>query len=102
MAASAKVLGALHEALAKALAEQVEGFVEQTDEGEKVVRPSPALLGVAVTFLKNNNITADPDTNAALGELKDKLAARRKGKISTATLDAAANDFSERFGNVLQ
>ena len=99
MAASAKTLGDLHEKVAVAFAEQVEGFVETDAEGqERTVRPSPALLGAAVAFLKNNNITADPETNAALGELKDKLAARRKGKVSAELLDRAANDFAAHMG----
>ena len=99
MAANAKTLGELHEAVATAFSEQVKGFVEADEEGkERTVRPSPALLGAAVAFLKNNNITADPETNAALGELKDKLAARRKGKVSAELLDQAANDFAAHMG----
>lgn len=100
MAASAKTLGELHEAVATAFSEQVVGFVETDEDGkERTVRPSPALLGAAVAFLKNNNITADPETNAALGELKDKLAARRKGKVSAELLDQAANDFAAHMGS---
>lgn len=102
MAANAKTLGELHEAVAKALSEQVEGYTEQTDDGERLVRPSPAVLGAAIAFLKNNNITADPETNEALRDLNTKLADRRKRKIPQASLDAAANDFAERFGSTLQ
>ena len=59
MAASTKTLGSLHELVAQALAEQVQGYTETDDEGnERVVRPSPAVLGAAIAFLKNNNITA--------------------------------------------
>lgn len=102
MAASAKTLGDLHEKVAAAFAEQVEGYTEEVERGDKVVevkvRPSPALLGAAVAFLKNNNITADPETNAALSQLSEKLAARRKGKISSASLDAAADEYAQRHG----
>lgn len=103
MAASDKVLGDLHEAVATAFAEQVKGYTEISEEGtERVVRPSPALLGAAVTFLKNNNITADVEGNQALRDLSEKLAQRRNKKIPQASLDAAAESFSERFGGTLQ
>jgi len=104
MAANAKTLGELHEAVAEAFSEQVKGYVEEVVEGDKViertVRPSPALLGAAVAFLKNNNITADPETNEALKGLSEKLAARRKGKISPAALDAAADAFAAHMGTM--
>lgn len=103
MAASDKVLGDLHEAVATAFAEQVKGYTEVSEEGkERIVRPSPALLGAAVTFLKNNNITADVEGNAALRTLNDNLAARRNKRIPQAALDAAADAYSERFGGTLQ
>ena len=95
MAASDKVLGNLHAAVANALAEQVAGVTETDAEGnERLVRASPALLGAAITFLKNNNITADVENNAELRELSEALAARRKKKIPQATLDEAAEAFS--------
>lgn len=103
MAASEKVLGTLHEAVADALTEQVKGYVTQevTAAGDVVdipVKPSPALLGAAIAFLKNNNITADVEDNAAMRQLSEALAARRKKKIPQAQLDAAASDFADRFG----
>jgi hypothetical protein len=103
MAASDKALGQLHEDVANAFAEQVKGYTETTEDGkERVVRPSPALLGAAVTFLKNNNITADPEGNKALRDLNEKLKARRNKTIPQASLDAAADDFSARFGGMMQ
>jgi hypothetical protein len=103
MAASDKALGQLHEAVANAFAEQVQGYRETDAEGnEKTIRPSPALLGAAVTFLKNNNITADPEGNKALRNLNEKLEARRNKAIPQASLDAAAEDFSARFGGMMQ
>lgn len=41
-------------------------------------KASPAELGVAVTFLKNNSITADPSVNEAIGKMKAALANRTK------------------------
>lgn len=104
MAASDKALGELHEAITIEFTEQVIGYVEKDAEGvERKVRPSPALLGAAVTFLKNNNITADPEKNKALADLNEKLAARRNKTIPQATLDSAADAFNERFsGGLMQ
>lgn len=98
MAASELILGALHEAVAGALTEQVKGYTVIEDTVEKVVKPSPALLGAAIAFLKNNNITADVEDNAAMRQLSEALAARRKKKIPQAQLDAAAEAFADRFG----
>lgn len=104
MAASDKTLGALHQQVAIALSEQVEGFdepvfdVDGEEKGTKRVRPSPALLGAAIAFLKNNNITADATENEALKDLSTKLAARRRGKIPQAALDEAAEAFTAHSG----
>lgn len=94
MAASDKVLGTLHEKVAHALAEQVDGYTVIEDEVEKVVRPSPALLSAAIAFLKNNNITADAVDNAALRDLSEALSARRKKKIPQSVLDEAAEQYA--------
>lgn len=103
MAASEKKLGALHEAVADALTEQVKGYtqVEINREGDEVeieVKASPALLSAAIAFLKNNNITADAEDNEALRELGKALQARRKKNIPQAALDNAAMDFSRQYG----
>lgn len=100
MAATDKKLGDLHEAVADALSEQVKGYTIVEDEVEKVIKPSPALLGAAIAFLKNNNITADANDNAALRELGDALKARRAKKLPQASLDEAAEQFSNRFGGM--
>ena len=99
MGASTKVLGDLHEAVASALSEQVKGYTVVEDDQEKVIKPSPALLGAAITFLKNNNITADASDNEALRNLNDALKARQKRKITPAAMDRIAADFSDSFGN---
>lgn len=102
MAASESTLGKLHEKVAHALTEQVEGYEEETEAGTKLIRPSPALLGAAIAFLKNNNITADAEDNAALRELGQALQARRKRKLPQAALDEAADNFSSGYGLGLQ
>lgn len=110
MAASEKTLGVLHEKVATALTEQVEGYEEPiiNDEGDVVgqikVRPSPALLNAAVAFLKNNNITADAAENESLRELNKQLAARRKDKkLPQAALDEAAMRYADMAGgNTIQ
>lgn len=95
MAASDKKLGALHEAVADALTEQVNGYTAVDEEGrEKVVKASPALLSAAIAFLKNNNITADAEDNIALRELGEALSARRKKKIPQLNLDEAAEQYA--------
>lgn len=102
MAASEKVLGELHEQVAKALTEQVVGYTETLEDGSsKLIRPSPALLGAAIAYLKNNNITADAEDNEALRELGAKLKERRSKRIPQASLDAAADAYAERFGGGL-
>ena len=99
MAASEKKLGELHEAVATAFTEQVAGFVETDEEGrEKVIRPSPALLGAAVAFLKNNNITADAEGNEKLRELGAALKARREKRVPQTALDQAADAFATSVG----
>lgn len=50
---------------------------------------TPALIGAAITFLKNNAITADPATNAKLAALSETLKARKgKGLTKTQMADA--------------
>lgn len=104
MAASEKKLGGLHEHVANELDEQVVGYMEPVFDlegkvvSERKVRPSPAVLSAAIAFLKNNNITADVEDNAAMRQLSEALAARRKKKIPQAQLDAAAEAFADRFG----
>lgn len=103
MAAKESELGTLHKIVAAAFIEQVAGYDEEQEDGRvRRVRPSPALLGAAVTYLKNNSITADVEGNAALRTLNDNLAARRNKRIPQAALDAAADAYSERFGGTLQ
>lgn len=60
---------------------------------------SPALLGAAITFLKNNSITASPSQNAALAALSQSLQERktRKGGLTK----AAAKEAEQAFGDLM-
>lgn len=69
-AASDKALGELHATVARVLT----SAITTTEEGG----PSAAVLSAAITFLKNNNITASPTDNTELAELNKQLAERRK------------------------
>jgi hypothetical protein len=65
-----------------------DAFIEKVQGGEQVVvnkdgdevtiqvKPTAAELAAAVTFLKNNNITATPSDNNALGKLDELVKAR--------------------------
>ena len=70
MAATDKDLGELHKQVAITLTEVVKMTADE--DGAKAPPPA-AYLGAAIAFLKNNNITADPTTNAALADLSDAL-----------------------------
>jgi len=94
MAATDKKLGELHEAVAKHLIDAIES---PADGGVPA-----SLLAVAVGFLKNNNITADPTTNAALDELSKSLAARRQKKLNPQQLQEAAEAFAASQGTFVQ
>lgn len=96
--ASDKELGSLHKAVAVALQEQVVGYEEETEHGVRVVKPSPALLGAAISFLKNNNITASATDNEELNKLSKALAAKRRGKLPQAALDEAAEHYTMATG----
>lgn len=99
MAASEQKLGTLHELVADAFIDQVTGFTETGEDGkERVMRPSPALLGAATAFLKNNNITADATQNEALIGLSKALQARRRKQLPQQALDEAADTFARSVG----
>lgn len=100
MAATDKVLGKLHEAVANELTRQVTAATDC--EGDEKVAPSPALLSAAIAFLKNNNVTADAEENEALRALNDQLAARRQRKVPQSTLDQAATAYAATQGVTLQ
>ena len=81
MAASDAILKSLHEALAAELLDLIKNGVPVFDkEGNEAGtrKATAAEMAVAVTFLKNNDITADLDDNDATKALREALEARRK------------------------
>ena len=65
-------------------------------------RATAAEVGAAITFLKNNSITADPATNAALADLRQKLKDRRdrKGGLNNKAMEEAEGHFSNLMGGL--
>lgn len=91
----------LHNLITEAL---IEGCsvqeIEIDDGGEKrTVRqlPSAAVLAVGLAHLKNNSITADPETNDRLRTLEDKLQKRRtQARASVVDMEDAAITYQSR------
>ena len=65
-------------------------------------KASPAFVGAAITFLKNNTITADPATNAALANLSQSLEARKTKGLSRKQVNEAIEGFTEIMGGFPQ
>ena len=81
MAASDATLKALHAVLAEQLLDMIQNGVPVFDkEGNETGtrKATAAELAVAVTFLKNNEITANLDDSDATKALREALEARRK------------------------
>lgn len=81
MAASDATLKALHAVLAEQLLDMIQNGVPVFDkEGNEagVRKATAAELAVAVTFLRNNEITANLDDSDATKALREALEARRK------------------------
>lgn len=81
MAASDTTLKALHAVLAEQLLDMIQNGVPMFDnEGNEsgTRKATAAELAVAVTFLKNNEITANLDDSDATKALREALEARRK------------------------
>jgi hypothetical protein len=65
----------------------------------EVIVPSAAHVMAAITFLKNNNITADASTNEDLQALNKSLAERRKKKkLSMTDIESAAEQLDRDLG----
>ena len=78
--ASEEVLKQLHAELANQLLDMIRNGVPVFDkEGEEVGtrKATAAELGAAISFLKNNSITADLDDSDATRELREALEKRR-------------------------
>ncbi len=82
-AAKESQLARLHTVLATVLTEQVGERVQEEDEETGEMREfytaQPALLTCAMKFLKDNEITCEPEENQALSGLREQLEKRRKG-----------------------
>lgn len=97
MAASSKVLGSLHEQLARVLSQMMEPVQheEVLDEDGAVIKgkwteyPPATVLAVAAKFLKDNSIFSGVEEDANLKALKEKLAAR--GRVSDADIKEAVH-----------
>jgi hypothetical protein len=99
MAATDNALQELHAQIARSLTDAVKPVEVVDEDGTvKVLPPSAAHLAAAITFLKNNNITASPTGNKALSDLSDALAARRKKKIAPAALQEAEEQLAFNLG----
>jgi hypothetical protein len=100
--ATEATLAELHGAVAVALTDAVQGGV--TEDGLKVVA-SAAHIMAAITFLKNNNITADAESNQALSELGaslSKLRSGAKGRLSKSVIDEVAEQLDRDLGGLMQ
>ncbi len=87
------VLGELHGIIAEVLKTRLRA--PMFHEGEVVpdtvgLACTAAEIAVAVTFLKNNNITADPETNKALSDLREKLKEQREAGKNRLTKQSVA------------
>jgi hypothetical protein len=99
-------LGALHALVATALTARLNEPLRKGDDlvpvpGTEGMGCSSSDIQAAIAFLKNNNITADPETNSELADLNKALAARRKDrKQAMLSQQAAADDFEQRLGGM--
>lgn len=105
MAASETKLGALHEKVADVLltaldGEVLPGYGEGDDAvPDKLIPPSAAIIAAATKFLKDNEITCTPAENNALGELEQKMAARRAKRAGNVVDFSAAADAASFMAN---
>ena len=95
-------LAELRGTVAKVLSERIVAPLRD-DNGDPIPNTdglfcSTADIGAAITFLKNNSITADIEKSAELSELEKRLTATRQSrKISGADLAKAAESFDNVF-----
>lgn len=97
MAASTKTLGNLHALVSASLEADLEAAMAIEDPVIRVAAVKEVRAQI-ITFLKNNNITADIETDDRLRGLREKLAARP----STPSLRQAEEDFATAHANLMQ
>lgn len=95
MAATEQILGELHAKVATVLAdaldgEELPGYTDP-ESGEvyepKRLKPSAAIIAAATKFLKDNEITCTPSESNAIGELEQKMQARREKRAAASVVD---------------
>lgn len=91
MSASKEKLGELHNAVAQYMLDTIQASTAEC------IPMSAADLGVMVTFLKNNNITAEA-SDKDLQNLRDRMAELKenRGKKATTILQKAAEEDAEQ------
>lgn len=86
----------LHAMTAKMMAMQLsQTMMMEDDDGNKVEMStaSPALFGQVIKFLKDNKITADPETDQNLSNLKEALEKKqKKGRLYAVNPQTAAGE----------
>lgn len=92
MAASRETLGLLHELLTEAFIRRLE--VKELESGEKMDFASSADLNAIANFLKQNQISADPEQDANLKKL-DELFAQRNKKSTRPSGDELADKYTD-------
>lgn len=99
MAATDKQLGELHRLVAESLTQALQeaDAIEDPTDRAYAIKEARAQ---AITFLKNNSITADVTTDTALSSLREKLRARQR--VPQAGLQEAAEAFAKSHGDMLQ
>lgn len=103
--ATEAALAELHGAVAVALTVAVTPIKVSDELGEHELPPSAAHIMAAITFLKNNNITADATSNAELSDLAAELSRTRqesKGRMSKQTLSDVAEQLDRDLGGLMQ
>ncbi len=94
----------MHGAIARDLTERIVGReVDAINAKGEIVKQkvyaTAAEIAAAITFLKNNNITADAAENEDLKSLNDSLQKRRRGrKLTTADLSVVGDDIDNLMG----
>jgi hypothetical protein len=74
-------LSSLHGAIAQVLIDQIKETIVITEEDgaeKEIYTVTPATLGVAIKFLKDNDITASIADDENLGELEEMLQVKRE------------------------
>jgi hypothetical protein len=101
-------LSELHRVVAEGLTDVIRNgqTVSVGEDGEPVKAAAPAAYyAAALKMLADNNITADPATNAEIAGLTKALAERhnkRRGALSKEALEAAAVVLERDLGGTLQ